>query len=112
MVPIIGLKNYSSFVVDYGSSVFGGGGGGDGEDSTKVLGVREFFSILDFTWCNSGSLSKPIQRQLFALYPKVKVIMHLQIICSKSVVYICEEHEDRMGNKKMTTYISVHVFFL
>ncbi|ROT79841.1 transmembrane protein 214 [Penaeus vannamei] len=72
MVPMIGLKNYSSFVVDYGSSVFGGGGGGEGEDSTKVLGVREFFSILDFTWCNSGSLSKPIQRQLFALYPKVK----------------------------------------
>lgn len=88
MVPVIGLKNYSSFVVDYGSNVFGGGGGG--EDSTNVLGVREFFSILDFTWCNSGSLSKPIQRQLFALYPKVKVKMFSGFICFISLLCICK----------------------
>ncbi|XP_069949326.1 transmembrane protein 214-B [Cherax quadricarinatus] len=72
MVPLIGLKNYSAYVVDYGSTVFGGGGGGGAEDCGEVLGVREFFTILDFTWCSSGSLPKVVQRQLFALYPKVK----------------------------------------
>nr|XP_045623542.1 transmembrane protein 214-B-like [Procambarus clarkii] len=72
MVPLIGLKNYSAYVVEYGSTVFGGGGGGGAEDCGDVLGVREFFTILDFTWCSSGSLPKPVQRQLFALYPKVK----------------------------------------
>ncbi|XP_064115342.1 transmembrane protein 214-B-like [Macrobrachium nipponense] len=72
MVPLIGLKNYSAYVVDYGCDVFSGGGGGGTEEYADVLGVREFFSILDFTWCSSGSLAKPVQRQLFALYPKVK----------------------------------------
>ncbi|XP_042234923.1 transmembrane protein 214-B-like [Homarus americanus] len=72
MVPLIGLKNYSAYVVDYGSTVFGGGGGDGAEDCGDVLGVREFFTILDFTWCSSVSLPKPVQRQLFALYPKVK----------------------------------------
>ncbi|XP_068228650.1 LOW QUALITY PROTEIN: transmembrane protein 214-B [Palaemon carinicauda] len=72
MVPLIGLKNYSAYVVDYGSDVFSGGGGGATKEYGDVLGVREFFSILDFTWCSSGSLAKPVQRQLFALYPKVK----------------------------------------
>ncbi|XP_071514353.1 transmembrane protein 214-B-like isoform X2 [Panulirus ornatus] len=72
MVPLIGLKNYSAYVVEYGSSVFRGGGGGGAEDCGEVLGAREFFTILDFTWCSSGFLPKPVQRQLFDLYPKVK----------------------------------------
>lgn len=72
MVPLIGLKNYSAYVVEYGSGVFSGGGGGGTEECGDVLGVREFFSILDFTWCSAGSLPKPVQRQLYALYPKVK----------------------------------------
>lgn len=72
MVPLIGLKHYSAFVVDYGSTVFGSGGGDGAQSCGEVLGVREFFTILDFTWSSSGSLTKPVQRQLFALYPKVK----------------------------------------
>ncbi|KAK7044030.1 hypothetical protein SK128_016986 [Halocaridina rubra] len=74
LVPFIGLKNYSAYVVEYGSNIFHGGGGGGTADYASILGVREFFSILDFTWCSSGSLSKPVQRQLLALYPKVKVL--------------------------------------
>ncbi|XP_050699167.1 transmembrane protein 214-A-like isoform X2 [Eriocheir sinensis] len=72
MVPLIGLKHYSAHVVEYGSTVFGSGGGDGAQACGDVLGVREFFTILDFTWCSSGSLTKPVQRQLFALYPKVK----------------------------------------
>ncbi|KAK4297548.1 hypothetical protein Pmani_030039 [Petrolisthes manimaculis] len=68
MMPVIGLKNYSSLVVEYGSMVFGGGAG----ESGNVLGVRQFYSIFDFTWTTSASLPKSVQRQLFALYPKVK----------------------------------------
>lgn len=73
MVPLIGMKHYSAYVVEYGSTVFGSGGGDGAQACGDVLGVREFFTILDFTWCSSGSLTKPVQRQLFALYPKVKV---------------------------------------
>lgn len=71
MMPVIGLKNYSGLVVDYGSTVFGGGGGAG--ECGHVLGVRQFFSIFDFTWVTSVSLPRSVQRQLFALYPKVKV---------------------------------------
>ncbi|KAG7161757.1 Transmembrane protein 214-like [Homarus americanus] len=67
-----GLDDFTVGLKDYGSTVFGGGGGDGAEDCGDVLGVREFFTILDFTWCSSVSLPKPVQRQLFALYPKVK----------------------------------------
>ncbi|CAL4098844.1 unnamed protein product [Meganyctiphanes norvegica] len=73
MVPLIGLKNYWLFVVEYGSTIFSGGGGGS-NDPGVVLGVREFFTILDFTWLQSSTLPKQVQRQLFALYPKVKTV--------------------------------------
>ena len=72
MLPVIGMKNYSAYIIDYGTNMFLENAVPSGSVSVS-LSVREFFSVFDFTWNSSGSLPKHLQRQLLNLYPKVKV---------------------------------------
>ncbi|KAG1653092.1 Transmembrane protein 214-B [Nymphon striatum] len=69
MFPMINLKSYSKYVIDYLVSIFNQHT--NVKSSSDILGVDEFFAIMDYMF-NNNSLPPNVFKQFKDLYPKFK----------------------------------------
>lgn len=73
MFPLLGMRAYSKYVVGYLEKLLSLHA--NTTSVRDVLGVRELFPVLDFVHSSSG-LAPNLQKQLVALYPKLKALSY------------------------------------
>uniref|UniRef100_T1II59 Uncharacterized protein n=1 Tax=Strigamia maritima TaxID=126957 RepID=T1II59_STRMM len=72
LLPIMGIHSYSQYVIDYLDILFAAHS--NVHSCNKILGIREFFTVLDVIFTHSSNLPTEQQKQLLSLYPKLKTV--------------------------------------
>ncbi len=75
MQPMMALKNYSRFVVEYLSGLFSHHSARIKSSKSKLLYSRQYFLLFDAIFgATGGNLNKDMQAELRRLYPAIKAI--------------------------------------
>ncbi|XP_014668943.1 PREDICTED: transmembrane protein 214-like [Priapulus caudatus] len=72
MLPLLGVRSMSGYVVSNLESLFSCHD--NLQSAYGVVGMREFFQILDIVYASNSSLSHALQKRMLKLYPKIKTL--------------------------------------